>query len=284
MKPKKQRQNKSNSQDTSWGGVASWYDEYLQNEDTYQAKIIWPNLARIIDDVQGSLKNAPKAIALTLCDIACGQGQFAYTYAQKGYQVTGADVSKELIEFAKKTEQKPGQKSELKYRPIFHVAPSHDIPSITSQSQDIVTCVLALQNIKLLDETIQEVARILKTGGRFIFVLNHPSFRIPQFSDWYFDTKTQVQSRIVSKYMQESTLRIDMNPGERLEHKKVFTVSFHRPLQTFIKLLAKHGFLVRRLEEWGSHKRTAEGPRRDAENLARKEIPMFMCIEAIKGV
>lgn len=284
MKPKKQRQSKLNSQDTSWGGVASWYDEYLQNEDTYQAKIIWPNLARIIDDTQGVMKFAPKSTVSTLCDIACGQGQFAHTYAQKGYQVTGADVSKELIEFAKKTEQKPGQKSEPKYRPIFHVAPSHNIPSITSQSQDIVTCVLALQNIKLLDETIQEVARILKTGGRFIFVLNHPSFRIPQFSDWYFDTKTQVQSRIVSKYMQESTLRIDMNPGERLDHKKIFTVSFHRPLQTFIKLLAKHGFLVRRLEEWGSHKRTTEGPRRDAENLARKEIPMFMCIEAIKGV
>lgn len=284
MKPKKQRQSKPNSQDTSWGGVATWYDEYLQNEDTYQAKIIWPNLARIIDDARGVLNHSSKSVVLTLCDIACGQGQFAHTYSQKGFRVIGTDVSTELIEFAKNTTQKAGSKSKPESDPMFYVAPSHCMPIIPNQSQDIVTCVLALQNIKLLDETIQEVFRILKTGGRFIFVLNHPSFRIPQFSDWYFDTKTQVQSRIVSKYIQESTLRIDMNPGELQDHKKVFTISFHRPLQTFIKVLVKHGFLVRRLEEWGSHKRTTEGPRRDAENLARKEIPMFMCIEAIKGV
>ncbi len=314
MKPKKQQQSKSKSftdrsakdsrrakdsishssqKETSWGGVAFWYDEYLKQEDTYQSKVIWPNLERIIVDVprgiegieQGGLQSPGGKAKTKLCDIACGQGHFAYLCSQKGYDVTGIDISKELISFARQASEKikEEQKSNISV-PEFHVAPSHDMSIVPNASVDIVTCVLALQNIKLLDETFQEAARMLKKGGRFIFVLNHPSFRIPQFSDWIYDQKKQVESRTVAKYLQEATIKIDMNPGESRETKKVYTVSFHRPLQTFIKLLAKHGYMVKRLEEWASHKRVAEGPQRDALNQAKKEIPMFMCIEAIKAV
>lgn len=300
MKPKKQQLNKSRSlrdqsakdsrrakesishssqKETSWGGVAFWYDEYLKQEDTYQSKVIWPNLERIISDTSKSVVQSGAKIKL--CDMACGQGHFAYLCAQKGYSVTGIDISKELISFAKQAAETVQTKVSV---PTFHVAPSHDMSMVPSASMDIVTCVLALQNIKLLDETFQETARMLKKGGRFIFVLNHPSFRIPQFSDWIYDQKKQMESRTVAKYLQEATIKIDMNPGETREMKKVYTVSFHRPLQTFIKLLAKHGYMVKRLEEWTSHKRVTEGPQRDALNLAKKEIPMFMCIEAIKAV
>ncbi len=311
MKPKKQQQSKSkffadksakdsrrtkdsishsSQKETSWGGVAFWYDEYLKQEDTYQSKVIWPNLERIILDVprgveQGGLQSPGGKARAKLCDIACGQGHFAYLCSQKGYDVTGIDISKELISFARQATEKikEEQKSDISV-PEFHVAPSHDMSMVSTASMDIVTCVLALQNIKLLDETFQEAARMLKKGGRFIFVLNHPSFRIPQFSDWIYDQKKQVESRTVAKYLQEATIKIDMNPGESREIKKVYTVSFHRPLQTFIKLLAKHGYMIKKLEEWASHKRVAEGPQRDALNLAKKEIPMFMCIEAIKAV
>jgi ubiquinone/menaquinone biosynthesis C-methylase UbiE len=285
----------SSQKETSWGGVAFWYDEYLKQEDTYQSKVIWPNLERIISEPQEGKQNDKQP---TLCDVACGQGHFAFLCMQKGYEVTGVDISKELISLAKQAAEKVGQEQRLvqvsvsrpmamaqkTIIPIFHTAPSHDMPMVPSASMDIITCVLALQNIKLLDETFREAARILKKGGRFIFVLNHPSFRVPQHSDWIYDQKKQIESRTVAKYLQEATIKIDMNPGETRETKKVHTVSFHRPLQIFIKLLAKHGYMVKRLEEWASHKRVTEGPQRDAHNLARKEIPMFMCIEAIKAV
>jgi hypothetical protein len=80
--------------------------------------------------------------------------------------------------------------------------------------------------------------------------------------------------------MQEATIHIDMTPGRSHPAQKIMTVSFHRPLQLFVKLLAKHGFAITKLEEWCSHKKTEAGPRKEAEDLARKEIPMFMCIEA----
>lgn len=256
------------SESTSWGSVAYWYDEYLGDADTYQAKVIWPNLSRIIKQ---STKKQGKIL-----DLACGQGYFSYLLSISGYDVTGVDIASPLIQVAKtkKTE------AQVDFLPKFHVASADNLSMIESKTQDTVVCVLALQNIKELDQTFAECSRVLQLKGKFVFVLNHPSFRVPQSSDWYFDSIAHKQYRIVSKYMQESTIQIDMTPGQPNVSRKVMTVSFHRPLQLFVKLLTKHGFAITKLEEWCSHKKTEAGPRKDAEDLARKEIPMFMCIEA----
>jgi len=69
------------------------------------------------------------------------------------------------------------------------------------------------------------------------------------------------------------------NPGlDKTRH----TWTYHRPLQTYIKALAKAGFLIDALEEWPSHKKSQPGPRAQAENSAREEIPMFLAIRAVK--
>ena len=73
-----------------------------------------------------------------------------------------------------------------------------------------------------------------------------------------------------------------MNPGEKMIKKKTYTVSFHRPLQDYFKSLVDTGFFVSGFEEWISHKKSQIGPRQKAEDIARKEIPMFACIVASK--
>jgi hypothetical protein len=40
--------------------------------------------------------------------------------------------------------------------------------------------------------------------------------------------------------------------------------------------------LIDAIEEWPSHKTSTSGPRAAAENTARKEIPMFMAVRAMK--
>jgi hypothetical protein len=40
--------------------------------------------------------------------------------------------------------------------------------------------------------------------------------------------------------------------------------------------------LVDAMEEWPSHKQSTSGPRAAAENVARREIPMFLAIRALK--
>ncbi len=251
--PQKSPQNKN---DTSWGGVASWYDEYLSNPDSYQEQVVLPNLIRIL-----SLRTGERVL-----DLACGQGFFSGAMADVGARVEGTDIAKELIEKARARHP----------RITFGVAPAHLSHTVVKGPYDTIVCVLAIQNIKELSETFETCKKLLVPRGRLIIVLNHPAFRIPQGSDWYFDEKTKKQGRVVNTYLSESSVKIDMHPGAA---KKTFTLSFHRPLQVYMKLLSKQGFALTRLEEWISHKKSTAGPRASAEDHARKEIPLFMCIE-----
>ncbi len=245
--------------DTSWNKVSGWYDELLTTDaDSYQAKVIAPNLLRVLDIKKGEI----------VYDLACGQGYFANVFAANGANVVASDLSKRLIEKAIKNSPKNIN---------FHVTPAHKAPFIKDHTIDTVVVVLAIQNIENVNEVFAECSRILKKGGRIVFVLNHPSFRVPQGSDWYF--KDGVQYRTVGKYLSESKVSIDMTPGEKDPKKKIKTISFHRPLQYYMKLLSKNGFAMTRLEEWISHKKSQTGPRQSAEDTARKEIPLFMCIE-----
>lgn len=250
-----------NKKDTSWNKVASWYDELLKNDESYQAKVILPNLLRVLDLKKGE----------QVYDLACGQGYFANIFAHEGANVVASDLSKNLIEAAKKNS---------KEKINFYISPAHKAQFLKDNTIDTIVIVLAIQNIENVGEVFAECKRILKKDGRIVLVLSHPAFRVPQGSDWHF--LNGVQSRIVSQYLSESKIFIDMTPGEKNPKKKIKTITFHRSLQYYMKLLAKNSLAVTRLEEWISHKQSGSGPRQAAEDKARKEIPMFMCLEVKK--
>lgn len=247
--------------DTSWGEVAEWYHDLLtSNPDSYQAKVILPNLLRLMGIKRGEI----------VADIACGEGFFARAFNAAGAKVIAADISPELIAIARKNSPKEIE---------FNVASAHDFGGIKGASIDKVAIILGLQNIADAGKALSEAVRILKSGGRLYLVLNHPAFRVPQGSSWGFDEEKKVQYRRVDNYLYEKKVEIEMRPGS---DKSIKTVSFHRPLQYYFKQLHGAGFAVTRLEEWISHKASQPGPRAKAEDLARKEIPLFLCLEAIK--
>ncbi len=260
MKSMKKNAKTNDQKDTSWGGVADWYDAYLEtNKDSYQEKVIAPNLLRLLE-----IKKQ-----MRILDLACGQGFFSRKFAEAGAAVTGVDISKELIEQAKKHSKNIS----------YSVAPSHKLGFVPDSSMDAVTIVLAIQNIEKMTETFVEARRVLAPSGRLILVLNHPAFRIPKRSSWGFDPKDGKQYRRVDAYLSSSTEPILMHPGQKASEA---TISYHRSLQDFCKALNKSGLAVTRLEEWISHKKSQSGPRQKAEDTARKEIPLFMMIEARK--
>ncbi len=303
---------KQSAQSTSWGQVADWYDGLLEGDeggvlgsgkgnnggvaggatsgsDTYQSAVILPNLTRLLEPKTG----------MTILDLACGQGYFSRAWAEAGAKVIASDISKELVDIAIK---KGGKNIS------YHVSPAHKAEFCESGSVDAVTCVLAIQNIENLNETVAEASRVLKAGGkgRAYFVLNHPAFRIPKRSEWGYDESTKVQYRRLDGYMSESRTSIDMHPGQTAKKlsalsagqisydkprggseiaKQVMaqsTVSFHRPLQVYMKAFFKAGLLVRRMEEWTSHRKSLPGPKAQVEDTSRKEFPLFMCIEVVK--
>lgn len=263
--PKAKEIPEPHTKDTSWGKVAEWYDKHLEKGgDTYHDKVVHPHLLRMLDDLKGK----------HVLDLACGQGIFSRLMADKGASVVGVDLGKELIDLAEK------RNKDYTFKVHYYHSGSDNLYMVKDGTKDLVVCVLALQNIEKLQETFKEVSRVLKKGGKFVAVLNHPVFRNPTHTHWGYDEKENLQYRRVEEYLSESKIKIDMTPGSPKDKK--FTVSFHRPLQVYVKALSKNSLAITRFEEWVSHKESQSGPRKQAEDKARKEIPLFLAVEATK--
>ncbi len=260
---------------TSWGRAAKWYEKLLGEEGTYQRDVILPNLLRVLD-----IKKGEKMV-----DVGCGPGFFACEFFRLGARVIGADVSKAMIDVAREHSPK-----EI----LYYISPSHDLSFVSSGSADKITIVLALQNIDRFAETLLECNRILKPDGGLFVVLNHPAFRVPKESSWGWDPSTPlprqdsgrvgtiakgVQYRRIDAYLSEAKVKIQMHPGDAPDD---FTLSFHRPMQVYMKGFRKAGFLIETMEEWISNKKSQPGPRARAEDRARKEIPLFLLLVAVK--
>lgn len=244
---------------TSWGDVAGWYDDLLGSPDSYQRTLILPNLLRLV---------APK-VGQRILDLACGQGFFAHAFADAGAKVVAVDVSEELVRI--------GRSRDAATRIAWHVAPSHKLPFLANGSVDAAAMILSIQNIDDARATFAECRRVLRPDGVLHLVLNHPAFRAPKRTSWGWDEKTKTQYRRIDAYLTETKKKIAMHPGSA---PSVSTLSFHRPLQFYVKTLARTGFAVVNLEEWMSNKKSDSGSRAAAENKARNEIPLFMYIEA----
>jgi hypothetical protein len=63
---------------------------------------------------------------------------------------------------------------------------------------------------------------------------------------------------------------------------KGVTWSYHRPLQEYVNALADCGLMVDRLREVPTYKVITSGPQAEAQNLAHREIPLFLGIRARK--
>lgn len=241
--------------DTSWGKVASWYDKHLEDDNTYHTQVVAPNLLRVV--------NLQKEESLL--ELGCGQGFFIEKFSEISKSITGVDIGKELIDIAKKNIPKAK----------FFVGNAEDSKILVGEKFDVITIVLALQNMKNLDAVVKNLSRLLKDDGRVVLVLNHPTFRIPKHSGWGTSEDKKLQYRSIDSYMSEMEVKIDMNPG-KLKNTK-FTISYHRPLQVYSKAFAKENFAITKIEEWISH-RKSEGKHAKIEDTARKEIPLFMCL------
>lgn len=263
---------------TSWGGVADWYEKLLAGDDTYQARVILPNLLRLLAPLEGK----------RILDIGCGSGFFASALVQAGAaEVVGVDLGPELIQKARKAV--PLEKGK------FYVASADQIGKVVKENDfDAAIMVLSLQNIEHYREAIAEAAGKLAKGSPLYIILNHPAFRIPKHSGWAFDEARGTegaQYRTVYEYLSESRAEIDMHPGAGASVAATTTagtttasaeqtISFHRPLQSYFKAFEKAGLAVTRLEEWVSHKKSElGGTRQVAEDRSRKEIPLFMMLE-----
>jgi SAM-dependent methyltransferase len=202
--------------------------------------------------------------------VACGQGVLCRVLQTRGVHATGVDAAVELIKAAR--ERGP---AEIKY----FAGDARDLSFLPAEKFDAAACVLAIQNIDPLRPVFEGVARLLKPGGKLVIAMMHPSFRGAKESSWGWDASKMVQYRRVDRYLVPRKTPIVTHPGKDPDQ---YTWTYHRPLGAYVKALRKAGLLVDSMDEWVSHKISTSGPRASAENTARKEIPMFLGLRALK--
>ena len=99
-------------------------------------------------------------------DLGCGTGRHTIALVEAGAVVTAVDLTPEMMAIARR---------KLAGRPVRWI--EHALPKplpIAAESFDIVVMGLVIEHVVELPEVFEEVARLLKPGGRCVVSTLHP--------------------------------------------------------------------------------------------------------------
>ena len=253
-RPQASKPRDASAHGTSWEKSADWYDKIIgaQGSELYQ-RIVIPCALDLLQPKRDE----------SILDLGCGQGVFARALAEHGAKVTGLDAASSLV-------RRAGEYPSA--TPIRYV--TRDAADLKDLGTfDAVSSILALQNMEHLGQVCLSASRVLRSGGRMLWVMNHPCFRIPRQTSWEFDHEQMIQYRRVDAYSTPHSIPILMHPGQAQSES---TTSFHKSLTDLMHSAFSAGFMLAGFEEWHSDKQSQPGPRARAENRARDEFPLFL--------
>lgn len=116
---------------------------------------------------------------LRVLDAGCGAGGLLDAIKQRGHNVAGMDISREMLSQASRSAGNPDPKNTL-----FIQADLESV-SFRDSSFDAVICVGVLQYLQDDKKGLQELTRILKPGGLAVITLPN-ILRISNFFDPYY--------------------------------------------------------------------------------------------------
>lgn len=248
---------------TSWDALARWYDGWVgEGGSEHHQKVAIPAVMKLLQPQPGE----------RVLDIGAGQGVLAPYVARAGANYVGVDASPRLAGMARKRHAQEG---------TFLVGDARALerlPELEPASFDAAVFLLSLQDMDPLEPVLASAARMLKPGGRLVLLLTHPAFRIPRQSGWGYDESRKLVYRRVDRYL--TPLPVPMKPFPGQEGR---TWSFHRPLQGYVNALSDAGMTVDRMEEVPAGAVASGTGNRRADAHARKEIPLFLVLRALKG-
>jgi len=163
--------------------------------------------------------------ARRVLDIGCGEGQVARRIAGTGAEVVGVDPTAAQVEMAR---QRAGG-------PRYVRAGAEALPCRDGSFDTVVVC-LALEHVDAFETAIDEVARVLEPGGRFILLLCHPLLQAPG-SAWIDDRILGEMYWRVGAYLGDERRFDEVAPGVDL-------LFVHRPLSRYVHAMGRAGLLI----------------------------------------
>jgi len=234
-----------------WEQNAEWWqDEFSDGADPEYVEQIVPLAAELL------------AGADRVLDIGAGEGQLARIAAGQGSFVTASDLTwNQIVEAAARGGG-----------PAFVRNGAAQLPFVEEAFDAVLAC-LVFEHISDVDDAIAEVARVLRPGGRFVFMLNHPLLQTPN-SGWIDDQVLDPPEQ----YWRIGDYLVEAETIEEVE-KDVFIPFVHRPLSRYINAMAESGLVVRHMIE------PAPPPgflAKAAEYQLAATIPRLLVLDAVK--
>jgi SAM-dependent methyltransferase len=208
--------------DQLWESHARWWiDGFSEGADPEYEEQILPLIAAHLGGVD------------RLLDIGCGEGQVSRLAVRGGAStVVGIDPTWNQV----------GVAAERGGGPAFARSGAGALP-FADRSFDAAVACLVFEHIRDVDDAIAEVARVLRPGGRFLFLLNHPLLQTPN-SGWIDDQILDPPEQ----YWRIGPYLVEDETIEEVE-KDVFIPFIHRPLSRYLNALADVGLVLHRMEE-----------------------------------
>ena len=187
------------------------------------------------------LKENPKA--KTLLDLACGTGAGSLPLARKGFKVTGMDLSKSMVNYARKKALKSKAKVDFVEGDMafFDVRKKFDAATSFCDSINHLLSEAGLQ------AAFENTYRALKEGGVFVFDMSHPN-HIRKGNSFENDGEDFGDSAFIwENYSSDDHWQIDLTVFKKKKDKsyrkiKESVMMRAYPEKTVLKLLKQAGF------------------------------------------
>lgn len=241
----------------SWDAAADAYaDGQATGRDHYRYAFFGPYQVELCGDVTG----------LDVLDIGCGAGYFARELARRGATVTGIDISRRMVEYARNAEE--AEPLGIRYV----VDDAADLGNhFDSACFDLATSCLSLQDMPGIPRVLEAVRETLRPDGRMVASVAHPCTDAP-FRRWAKDDSGRKLWLCVDRYFERGPVTYEWK-----DWAYPFTTSaYHATLEDWFRWVSESGFRVEALHEpRPSEEALAAHP--DLEDAAR--VPYYLMLE-----
>lgn len=200
----------------SWSGERFWVDII--------EKKLYPPEAIVLPEAVNELIKNENFQGKNVLDFGCGTGRFVKLAQDKGANVIGIDISKEILKVASKLIK------------VKH-ANGTNLP-FDDCSFDYVLSFMVLHVIEDLEKSLHEICRVLKPEGKFLLGIVHP------FSEkWNIKTGLAMQDNSTYHNIEKRKWVFNLTDGKRFDETYI-----HRFLEYYFDLFSKFFIVKRQLE------------------------------------
>lgn len=199
------------------------YSQMSRSKDGLIAAGEWEVLQKMLPDFKEK----------TLLDLGCGYGWHCiYAMEQGAVSAVGIDISEKMLEVAREKTTHSG---------VEYICTAMEDMDFPKASFDIALSSLALHYIEDFTLVVEKVLSYLKTGGTFIFSVEHPVFTAQGSQDWHYAEDGAIAHFPVDNYYYE---------GKRIANFLGADVTkYHRTLTTYLNTLLQLGFQINQIVE-----------------------------------